>query len=202
MLITICNYDNYNSPNSFDENINENGVPADSEIEEEVLLEEVLTSIQVRTTPASIGSSTKPRTSELKSSSDKRAGSTSWKEKIKSLPPECEEIVKARWIPHRALLKSTTKSAEAQFKMLETIRLLNSADGYSWDEVGQIVEYAARHWSLKLIGSPRSLREWTQSKDRKKHEVIMAQIQTERVREREAKEADPMQRLRKRVEGS
>ena len=60
--------------------------------------------------------------------------------------------------------------------MLDAIRLLHTEDEYSWDDIRKIVEHAARVWQPEgMIGSPRSLREWTKKGDRKVHEALLDQ---------------------------
>ena len=38
-----------------------------------------------------------------------------WRAKIENLPPECEQIIRMKWLPHATLPTSTTSSAKAQF---------------------------------------------------------------------------------------
>lgn len=103
-----------------------------------------------------------------------------WKAKIKKLPSECEQIIRKRWLPHAEIPTSTKASAKAQFRMLDTLRLLNSTDQQPWDRIGAIVEHAATVWKPRgYIGSPASLRESTDAADQKKWEAILAQINAE-----------------------
>ena len=61
--------------------------------------------------------------------------------------------------------------------MLDTLRLLHTADKQPWDTIGVIVLHAASVWKPKgYIGSPASLRENTASSDQKKWEAILSQI--------------------------
>jgi len=100
-----------------------------------------------------------------------------WRGKIEKLPVECEQIIRKKWLPHATLPASTTSSAKAQFRMLDTLRLLHTVDKQSWDTIGVIVLHAASVWKPKgYIGSPASLRENTASSDQKKWEAILSQI--------------------------
>ena len=162
LVITICKYEEYNTPN-FESG--PHGGPV-SDIQKYKELEEQGVQEQSTSPP------TRPP-SELDSSDSE----PSWKEKIKRLPPQCEQIVRERWLPHAELRKSTTQSAQAQFKMLDQVRLLHAEDGYTWEEIGDIVEYAAKVWHPEgYCASPRSLREWTDKGDQKRHEAILDQI--------------------------
>ena len=95
--------------------------------------------------------------------------------RIAEVPQEAIHVMKTNWLPYAPLHKSS-QTPTAKLGILNTLRLLHTQDGYTWEEVGEIVEYAARHWYPAHIGSPASLREWTDKKDRKRHEAIMDQI--------------------------
>jgi len=103
-----------------------------------------------------------------------------WKEKIKKLPDECEQIIREHWLPHADLPASTKSSARAQHRMLDTLRLLHTADKQPWQTISTIVKHAATVWKPRgYIGSPASLREATDAADQKKWEAILGQISAE-----------------------
>jgi len=72
-----------------------------------------------------------------------------WRGKIEKLPVECEQIIRKKWLPHATLPASTTSSAKAQFRMLDTLRLLHTVDKQSWDTIRVIVLHAASVWKPK-----------------------------------------------------
>ena len=101
------------------------------------------------------------------------------KEKLEKLCaeyPEVTRILKEHWLAHIPL-PSSSQSPTAKFRIADTLRLLHTADGYTWEVVGQLVEYAATVWQPQgMIGSPASLRDWTKKHDRKVHEAILTQL--------------------------
>jgi len=94
------------------------------------------------------------------------------------LPPECQQILDRDWSAH-APLPASSQTPTATRRILETLRLLHTADGLPWPEVARIVEYAATDWQPKgWIGSPAALRGPTKKGDRKTWEAIQAQMAT------------------------
>lgn len=93
--------------------------------------------------------------------------------------PEVPRILKDNWLAHLPLPKSA-QTPTAKLRIANTIRLLHTADGYPWPRVGKIVEHAATVWAPKgMIGSPASLRELTTKKDRRCHEAIASQLDSD-----------------------
>ena len=151
LVITICKYDDYNPLQDFGGPVR--GPVGGRLVDPQEKRKEKR--VQVRT-------------SELRPD-------LSTEDRIAQMPKEAIEIVKNRWLPF-AELKASSRSPTAKLRILDTLRLLHERDGYCWDDVGKIVEYAAKHWHPAHIGSPASLREWTDRKDRRRHEAIMDQI--------------------------
>ena len=89
--------------------------------------------------------------------------------------PEIASIVKTNWLAHAELPKSS-QTPSAKLTIANTIRLLHTEDGYSWEDVGRIVEYAAKEWAPTYMGSPAKLRNPIKAGDRLVHEKIWADI--------------------------
>lgn len=95
---------------------------------------------------------------------------------LKEQYPEVATILNERWLAH-AKLPKTAASPTARFRILDTVRLMHTADELDWDTVGRIVEHAAKVWQPQgMIGSPASLRSLTRKGDRAVWEVILAQL--------------------------
>jgi hypothetical protein len=106
-------------------------------------------------------------------------GKPSKKDRLQQLHqdyPEIASLLKTHWLAH-AELPPSSKSPSAKFRIADTIRLMHTKDGRSWDQIGQILEHAATKWVPKrFIGSPAALREMTKKGDQMTHEAIWGQI--------------------------
>lgn len=89
--------------------------------------------------------------------------------------PQITDILQTRWLPN-AVLPASSDTPSAKLSIADTIAKLHTIDGYSWQDVGRIVEYAAIEWAPRYIGSPAKLRKATRAGDRKVHEAIWAQL--------------------------
>ncbi|MDE2705412.1 MAG: hypothetical protein OXI35_10115, partial [Gemmatimonadota bacterium] len=92
--------------------------------------------------------------------------------------PEAVAIVRQRWLPHAPLPSSVTKSPKAQANLLNQVRLIHTQGGLTWDQVGAVVEYAARHWQPQgYCQSPAALYGWTKDKSCRKYERILHELE-------------------------
>jgi hypothetical protein len=108
---------------------------------------------------------------------------------LKTHFPWTAEIMNKRW--HPTPLPASAESDAAKFRILDTLRKLHTIDKLSVEEIGDLIEYVARNWYPKHIGSPASLREWTDKKDRRRWEAAREQMHDRRPQaEEEAEEAE------------
>lgn len=74
-------------------------------------------------------------------------------------------------------LPAECRTPSAMFRVLDTLRLMHTVDGQSWETIGQIVAFAAKVWQPDgMIGSPAALRTKTRKGDRRVWEAIKAQM--------------------------
>lgn len=184
--ISICNWSTYQTskeelatedPRSLPQNfppIQEvqlvpglNGVPTEADVALEVQRSQKATAVDAIA---------RPMKSELQKETAHKTAKEEKLEKLHSQYPEIEIILNTKWLANYALPKSS-QTPSARFEIANTIKLLHTADGYSWDEVGRIVEHAAKFWAPKgYMFSPAKLRTKTRSGDSMVHEVIMKQL--------------------------
>ena len=169
--ITICNWSTYQS--------NGNGLvtedPADLPQKTDSLQE-----VGSCSTLAVSGRSVGVQPSCPERSSAPQEEDSSKKDKLKQLHetyPQIADLLKTKWLCHAELPKSS-QTVSAKFKIADTIRMMHTIDKCSWDQIGKVLDYAARVWVPKgFIGSPASLR--TMGEDRMKHETIWMKIEAE-----------------------
>jgi len=99
------------------------------------------------------------------------------KKKLSEMPAEARRIMNDRWIKAGAEIPKSAQTESGKVGILDTLRAMNEVDKLSWDEIGDIVEYAATNWYPQYMKSPTSLRKKTTNGDCARWEAIKLQME-------------------------
>ena len=99
------------------------------------------------------------------------------KKTMAEMPAEARRIMNDRWIKKGAEIPKSAHTDAGKANILDTLRAMNEVDKLSWDEIGDIVEYAATNWYPQYMKSPTSLRKKTTNGDCARWEAIKLQME-------------------------
>ena len=112
----------------------------------------------------------------LSRTSGKKTGRKSFKE-MKDAYPEAAAIVTKHWLAHVPLPDSVLKSDSAMANVIDKVRLIHTVGGLSWDQISQVVKFAALNWQPKgYCESPGALYAWTADKSCRRYEKIIREL--------------------------